>query len=303
MKTIKPLQCGQCGSHDIRREKDGFVCNYCGTVHYGGAAGALAAAVRAFTRRHRVIAVIAASLLLLIIAVSIAFFAGRETAHPDGTAGPGGESVSVAIEKGGDAIEPEKTLRAEFSDIVALPDGIGNIYFVGMFTNTGETPVYPRAEIALYDAGGKKVAVARGYGIRGYILPGEKTPIQILVTAAPSYAAVRSIGVPEIPGYYQERPKLAVMGLKLKRPGSSMDRHRVEGIVKNRSGKNTRFVQLAVAVFDGSGKIIGYDSNFLGQTVLAAGEESPFSVEIHLMKGTPARYTVEYDALPDKSSE
>jgi len=303
MNRIKPLQCVQCGSHDIRRKKDGFVCNYCGTIHYGGGAVALAAAVLAFVRRHKAVTVITASLLLLVIALSIALLTGRETARWNGMSGAGGESGRGAIEKGGDSKEPEKKVSAEFTHIAALPDGIGNIYFVGMFVNTGETPVYPRAEIALYDAGGKKVAAGRGYGIRNYILPGERSPVQVLVTDAPVYASVRSIGVPEIPGYYQERPKMEISGLNMKRPESSIDRYRVRGIVKNISGKNARYVQVAVAVFDGSGKIIGYAANFIGQTLLAAREESPFSVEIHLMKGMPARYIVEYDALPDKSSE
>ncbi len=302
MKKIKPLQCGQCGSHDIRREKDGFVCNYCGTVHYGGGAGDLVSAALALARRHRAVTAVAASLLLFVTALVIVFFTGRNTPHQDEPAGIGSENGGGAIEKGGDSIEPEKKAGAEFTDIAALPDGIGNIYFVGMFTNTGETPVYPRAEIALYAAGGMKVAVARGYGIRNYILPGEKTPVQVLVTAAPSYVAVRSIGVPEIPGYFQERPKMAISGLNMKRPESRIDRYRVNGIVKNISGKNARYVQIGVAVFDGSGNIIGYGTNFLGQTLLAAGEESPFMVEIHLMKGEPARYMVEYDALPDKST-
>ena len=96
---------------------------------------------------------------------------------------------------------------------------------------------------------------------------------------------------------------MAISGLNLKRPESRIDRYRVNGIVKNSSGKNARYVQIGVAVFDGSGKIIGYGANFLGQTLIAAGEESPFTVEIHLMKGEPARYMVEYNALPDKSSD
>jgi hypothetical protein len=225
----------------------------------------------------------------------IAVFSGRAGT---GTSGPGGDTGGI-VEKGGDSIEPEKRVGAEFRDISALPDGIGNIYFVGMYVNTGETPVYPRAEIALYDAAGKKVAVARGYGIRGSLDPGERTPIQVLVTAAPAYASLKTIGEAEVPSYTQERPKLSLSGLAMKRPESRIDRYRVTGAVKNSGGKNARYVQLAVVVFDAAGAIIGYGSNFIGQTLLPAGDESPFNVEIHLMKGEPARYLVEYSALPD----
>ncbi len=300
MKELKPLLCRQCGSHDIRQEKGRYVCNYCGTGHYDAGARMLLESAVALFRNNTRIAAVSVTVAVVIVAGSVAFIVNRQgptTGKPDVVAGIPAEKPEKPVEAGKDAIEPEKKVSADFSDISPLPDSIGNIYFVGMFRNTGETPVYPRAEIALYDARGEKVAVARGYGIRSYILPGEKTPVSVLVQRAPAYKTVRSIGVPESPGYYPERPRLSFSKLKMNSPAHRFDYHRVTGRVKNGSGKDARYVQVAVTAFDSSGRIIGYAGNFLGQTVLRTGEEAPFSVDFHLMKGRPSRFTVEYSAM------
>ncbi len=298
MKEIKPLLCRQCGSQDLRLDKGRYVCHYCGTVHYE-------AGIRKFLDTNAAVlmnnkaAVVTTAVVFLVIAGLALFLTNRRGGSdpaPGSVSGFSVEKPGKPLEAGKDAIEPEKKVSAEFTDISPIPDSIGNIYFVGMYRNTGETPVYPRAEIALYNAKGEKVAVAKGYGIRGYIMPGEKIPISVLVQRAPSYKTVKSIGIPEVPSYYQPRPKLALSELKMGSPRHHYDSHRVTGIVKNVSGEKAQYVQVAVTAFDSSGGIIGHGSNFLGQTVLGTGEEAPFAVDINLMKGRPARFTVEYSA-------
>ncbi len=298
MTEIKSLHCRQCGSHDLRLEQGRYVCQYCGTVHYGaaGAGGKLFnTIVEVMTKSRKAVAVSAAAAFLALFVAGL-FLLNR-------SAGPAGRMTSVPVERpvkqveaGTEAIEPEKKVSAEFTDITPLPDVIGNIYFVGMFRNTGETPVYPRAEIALYDAKGEKVAVGRGYGIRGYIMPGERTPVSVLIMRAPAYKTVKSIGIPESPSYYQPRPRLAVSRLKMTSPVHRYDYYRASGRVRNASGQDAQHVQVAATVFDNSGRIIGYTSRFLGQTVLRKGDDAPFSLEFHIMKGKPARFEVEYSA-------
>lgn len=303
MTEIKPLLCRQCGSHDLRLEKGRYVCHYCGTVHYNAGARKLLDLVTALAGKNRRAAVISAIVSVLVLAGFAAYLSSRNPApSAGGRSGVPVEKGSSPVEVGKDAIEPEKKAGAEFTDINPLPDVIGNIYFVGMYTNTGETPVYPRAEIALYNEKGEKVAVARGYGIRGYIMPGEKIPISVLVQRAPSYKTVKSIGIPEAPSYYQPRPKLAFSKLSMTSPEHRFDYYRVSGRVRNASGDNAQYVQMAVTVFDSSGRIIAYASNFLGQTVLRTGEEAPFSVEFHIMKGKPERFRVDYSASVYKKS-
>jgi hypothetical protein len=297
MTEIKPLLCRQCGSHDIRIVDGKYVCHYCGTVHYDAGARKL---LEIFTGllhgKNAKAAVISAAAAILVIAGSAFFLVNRLGVHAGDTGTFPVEKPDKPAEAGKDAIEPEKKVNAEFSGITPLPDVIGNIYFVGMYENTGETPVYPRAEIALYNTKGEKVAVAKGYGIRGYIMPGEKTPIMVLVQKAPPYKTVKSIGIPEAPSYYQPRPKLVFSKLKMSSPEHRFDYYATTGRVKNTSGEDAQYVQVAVTAFDSSGRIIGHAGTFLGQTVLRNGEEAPFSIDFHIMKGSPARFTVEYSA-------
>jgi len=299
MKEIKPLICRQCGSHDMRLQDGAYICHYCGTVHYDTGVQRFADSMAAFLRKNRLAAVMTAVTSALIIAGFAIFVVSK----PGTPKHPPGSHSGWVIEKpdnpavaGQDAIEPEKKVSAEFTAISPLPDSIGNVYFVGLYTNTGETPVYPRAEIALFNARGEKVAVGRGYGIRGYILPGEKIPIKVLIQKTPVYKTVKSIGLPEAPTYYQPRPKISFSRLQMSSPSHRFDYYRASGKVINTSGQDAQYVQVAVTAFDEKGGIIGHDSGFLGQTVLKNGEEAPFSVEFHLMKGKPARFEVEYSA-------
>ncbi len=306
MKEIKPLLCRQCGSHDMRLEEGRYVCHYCGTVHYeAGAKKFLDTITVSLLKNKKAAAATAGTLFLVIagIAVSMMSEPGRPADRTSGSTGIPVEKPANPIEAGKDAIEPEKKVGAEFIDISPLHDSVGNIYFVGIYKNTGETPVYPRAEIALLNAKGEKVAVAKGYGIRGYILPGEKIPISVLVMRAPLYKTVKSIGIPEAPSYYQPRPKLAISKLRMTSPVHRFDYYRVYGIVKNVSGEKAQHIQVAVTAFDASDKIIGHAGNFLGQTVLGNGEDAPFTVDFHLMKGRPARFSVEYSASVYKPSK
>ncbi|MBP7735711.1 MAG: TFIIB-type zinc finger domain-containing protein [Spirochaetes bacterium] len=299
MKDIKPLLCRQCGSHDMRLQEGKYVCHYCGTIHYDSGARRITGSVAAYIKKNKIIAVISAMAFFLVIA-GYAMFVVTGPGSPEGH---NGNRSDVPVEKSGepaeagqDAIEPEKKVSAEFTGISPLPDSIGNIYFVGIYANTGETPVLPKAEIALHNAKGEKVAVGTGYGIRGYLLPGEKIPISVLIQRAPAYSSVKSIGAAEAPSYYQQRPKLSFSRLKMSSPAHRYDYYRASGMVKNASGKNAQYVQVAVTAYDDSGRIIGYTTGFLGQTVLGNGEDAPFSVEFHIMKGKPARFAVEYSA-------
>ncbi len=299
MKEIKPLLCRQCGGHDMRLQQGKYVCHYCGTVHYDTGAQRFADLAAAFLRKNKIAAVISAVTSSLIV-VGFAIFVISKPGIPKG---PSGSGSGWAVEKpdspagaGQEAIEPDKKVSADFTDISPLPDSIGNTYFIGLYKNTGETPVYPRAEIALYNARGEKVAVGRGYGIRGYILPGEKIPVKVLIQKTPAYKTVKSVGVPEAPSYYQPRPKMTFSQLKMSSPVHRFDYYRASGKVTNASGQDAQYVQVAVTAFDTKGRIIGHDSRFLGQTVLRNGDTAPFSVEFHIMKGKPTRFEVEYSA-------
>ena len=97
-----------------------------------------------------------------------------------------------------------------------LPDRIGNIYFVGIYRNTGEAAIdRPRVEATLWDAKEGKLAVGSASARSTTLLPGEEVPIKILVQHAPAYASVTTrwrrataYGSTARPKLQIEKPKL-----------------------------------------------------------------------------------------------
>ncbi|MCU0847621.1 MAG: TFIIB-type zinc finger domain-containing protein [Spirochaetes bacterium] len=297
MKNIRPNICRQCGSHDLKIENGKYVCNYCGIIQYEEVdePGLYHSASKKITPNAvKVISAIATILLLAGIFVII-LFSRREgpVTHPQAGTDLG---KPKGLEQSKEGSIEEKKVAAEFINVSALPDSIGNIYFVGFYKNTGETLVLPKAEIALYDSKGEKIAVAFGYGIRGYILPGEETPISVLVSKAPQYQEFKSIGSPEMPVYISKRPNMKISNLKLAFPKLRFDHHTLSGKIQNLD-KEASYVQIAAALIDGNGKIIGYSSNFLGQTRISSGETAPFKISFYLVNGKPESFKVEYNGM------
>jgi len=297
LKNIKPLICRQCGSHDLKIENDKYVCNYCGIIQYEEVdePAVLPTATKKFTPKAVKIISITATLLLLAGIIVIILFSRRGgPVIPPTVETDLGKPRGLEQSKEG-SIE-EKKVAAEFINVSVLPDSIGNIYFIGFYKNTGETPVLPRAEIALYDSKGEKIAVAFGYGIRGYILPGEETPISVLVSKAPQYKEFKSTGTPEMPVYISKRPNMKITNLKLIFPKLRFDHHTLTGKIQNLD-KEASYVQIAAALLDGKGKIIGYSSNFLGQTRISSGDTAPFKISFYLVDGKPESFKVEYTGM------
>lgn len=198
--------------------------------------------------------------------------------------------------------EPTLPVSAEVTALTPIPDSIGNLYFIGLYRNTGAATItLPRVELSLWSADKRRLTTATGYTVRHALEKGETTPIKILLQHAPAYAEVTTELHPQPERYPQRRPKLALSQIHLERGRYSG--YRVTGMVQNQDAAAARFVQIIALLYDQSEKIVGMNSHFLTQNLLLPGQSSPFTVEVSQVRGQAARPQLDYQAtesLPPK---
>lgn len=191
---------------------------------------------------------------------------------------------------------PDLKVAAEVTDLTPLPDSLGNLYFIGLYHNTGEATIdLPRAELTLWGHDGQKLATATGFTGRHQLLAGEATPLKVLFTKAPSYARMTAQVSPKRELYPRHRPRLELGDIRLGR-----DRYagyRVTGTVHNRGSADVQYVQLIALLYDAQEQLVGLDSRFTAQRFLPAGESDPFEVAVSLVRGAPTRVQLDYQAL------
>ena len=192
--------------------------------------------------------------------------------------------------------EPPLPVSAEVTALTPIPDSIGNLYFIGIYRNTGEATItQPRVEVSLWSADKRLLKTATGYAVRHTLEKGETTPIKILVEHYPPYAEATTELHPERELYPRRRPKLALSDIRLERGRYSG--YRVTGTVQNQDAAAARYVQVIALLYDESDRIVGMDSRFLTQTLLPPGQSSPFAVEVTQVRGRPARTQLDYQAV------
>lgn len=207
---------------------------------------------------------------------------------------------SKPSEYGSEAVVEEKIVKAEFVDAVPLPDRIGNIYFVGIYRNTGEAAIdRPRVEVTLWSDKKEKLAVGSGYGAFNNLLPGEEVPIKILVQKAPAYASVTYKVAPERVRFGSTaRPKLAIEKPKLE--PAQFGGYRLSGTVRNNDAADVRFVHIVALLLGDDRHIVGMADGFAGQRDLPAGDHSPFQLQIMSTSRPPMSFRLYHFASPAK---
>jgi hypothetical protein len=211
-----------------------------------------------------------------------------------GSAGSSGDAPppppSKPVEYGSEAVVAPKAVRATFTDAVALPDRIGNIYFVGLYKNTGEAVIErPRVEATLWDSKKQKVAVGSGFAPFNNLLPGEEVPVKILVQHPPAHDSVTFHVAPEAMRYGSpQRFKLTVEKPKLE--PAAFGGYRLTGVVRNGDSQDVQFVHIVGLLLDAKSGIVGLMDGFAGQRALPAGDHSPFSLQNGQVKAQPASF-------------
>jgi hypothetical protein len=292
------MDCRKCGSSHLEKigEKD-YRCVYCGTItrDYGpaGSGSRMDHPVRGKKPGRKKVLLAAAVAGISLFLIALWFVLRQDT--PD----PSRENRVEPARFGKESMDIPPPPEAVFDSISVLPDSIGNVYFLGKCKNTGKSPVKKPEVVVVLFKGEKKVATGKGYAPLDYLLPGEETPVKILLKKPPSYDRYEIRYEPEAASSYQDlrRGKLQYTETKLS-PGD-FHGYRVAGEAKNVSDLKLRFVRIVALLYDENGKITGMGNSFLKQKRLVPGDYEPFQVDIYLVKDKPASFELYHSARID----
>ena len=161
MKQVR--QCSQCSSVDMQKMGEGeYRCRYCGSVQYGSGVPIRPSKIprpgaKLLAGIGAVIAIMAIGGLVAVVWIP----SGPDpasTAHHGDSPAPAGTA-----DFGEESIEKEVPPEGTFTGVSEVRDSIGNVYFIGMYSNTGTVPIrQPLVTVVLYDAGGARSPRAGG---------------------------------------------------------------------------------------------------------------------------------------------
>lgn len=291
MKRVR--QCSQCSSVDLEQiGENEYRCRYCGSVQYGPAA---ATARSLGIPRPRALALSIIGIIVVILVGAGAWIMlvppGSKTA-PALSNGTRGSAETIAGKDENDALP-----LAEFSRVAEIPDSIGNVYFIGMYRNTGTVTIrQPSVTIVLYDRKGRKVASGRGYSIRGGLPPGEETPVRVLVMRPPEYARYEALHEPMRPFTFERynRPKMSFRGVEIRK--RRYGGYEVVGDILNAGEDAVEYVNIIATLIDGNGRMIGFGTAYLPERRLKGGDYGPFRINVITCDGVPRSCRLDYEA-------
>jgi hypothetical protein len=298
--------CSQCSGNDFEKLSENiYRCKYCGTVRplekkktdfTADKTGVPDTGVHRRQKKPLVIAALAGVVVAVTVLLYIVTMRGGSPSE-EGTVS--GEHQKIH-QYGSEAFDMESEPKGDFTEVSVVPDSIGNIYFVGFYKNTGKSPIRkPRVTVFLLSKEGSRIASGRGYGLRQFLLPSEKTMVRVLVRKAPVYSSYEIQHEPKRPySFNTRRPVLEFIGMKLARGRYSG--YEVTGMCRNISEEKVKSIRVAAILKDGSKKIIGFGSGIVDAQYLNPGEESPFRVLIHTVTAKPASFFIDYSARYSK---
>jgi DNA-directed RNA polymerase subunit RPC12/RpoP len=299
--------CPQCSGTLFKElSPDEVQCEYCGSRFFlNESSGSLTrhdvAADRGKQKNNRKAVTVIAIILGLGLAGAI--FSFRE--KPQGLRGPSGKLNSISSGKSAvssDTAEGrlrsayrEGDLKGSFSMVSEIPDTIGNVYFIGFYKNTGREALNrPKITIILHSPEGRKVASGYGYAVRTFLLPGESTPVRIIVRTPPRYSRYEVYDEPKPPySFYRlNRGKAVFENVRIE--ARRFSGYELQGSIVNKGGAVMRSIQLAAVLKDGEGAITGYGSQFVAAPPLAPGDYAPFRIQVFRTVRKPVSWVIDY---------
>lgn len=153
------------------------------------------------------------------------------------------------------------------------------------------------ARVTLAGSDGLPLAEAVAYPALGVVRPGTTVPLAALFPAAPASAA--AIGVTPLTALPLADPDSRYLPLDVTTDASQPDgaAWTVTGQVRNPSGLAAAEVRVAVVLYDGDERLVGYRLATL-EGGLPAGETRPFSLTAVALSGTPTRFAALAEGRP-----
>ena len=193
--------------------------------------------------------------------------------------------------------EPEVKATAEFTHHRTVRSHGTTHYVYGVVKNTCSITIdKPKVTVLLLDAKGRELDTKSGYAERDGLLPGESSPISILLDKPPAFASLGFETV--VRKAYVEPRRAASLHLEARPP----DRNAIsswvfKGRVRNDGSAPARFVRVLVTALDGAGKIMGLASGYAEGDRLAAKSSARYEV-MAFFSSKPAKFELSVEGRP-----
>lgn len=204
------------------------------------------------------------------------------------------ETVTIPIDPQLESTEisPE----GEFQFISAMPDVIGNVYFVGKFTNTSAHHLLmPKFTVDLLNQDGSSLGTSFGYAEKNIVATGESVIFQVLYSKVPNYTSynitVTATTLPEV----SNRPSLILKNIDFKR--NQYKELVLTGKIQNKGNTTVNFTRITCLLLDKQENTIDYESIILENEDFLAKESKNFEIIFSRIKQNPNSYFCETDAI------
>lgn len=285
------MHCRNCSGNEFRETGSGnYKCSYCGTLYYEEKNN-IKKTLTVSGKRIKFIIISAAVLCIIIPAVF--YF----TPKPSNTAPETVKSDS------GSTFQNENRLPEPAGEVIsvdAIPDSIGNVYFLVMCRNSGKVAIrQPMITIRLLSENNEKLASGNGYAFTDHLNPGEITPVYLIVSDCPGYKKYETEFIPELPflvpegGLYSKKFTGEFFDVTMKQTYSSRDQ-KINGKIKNVSGYDAKFVRVAAILYSKNDKAIGYGYTFVSEKVLKPDAFDFFEIYVSTVTEVPEYYKLYY---------
>jgi len=156
---------------------------------------------------------------------------------------------------------------------------VESLWLLGVVVNEGDLPVENvRVEIGLQNAAGETLITAQAWAATAVILPGASAPFGALLPEAPATAVqpfvAAIIGGGTVTDLGSRYLELAVLDTAVAPDG---ERVQISGQVVNEGGETAVQILLSAALYDGEGRIVGFQQAAL-EGPLAPAARAPFSL-------------------------
>ena len=286
------MQCKNCSGNEFKPTKSGnFKCSYCSTLYYEESKKSI---FSDYKKSPKII-VASAAILILITGIIIIFSVKNRVDETDSSA----NNYTFT----NDQKLPDPS--GEVLSVDAIPDSIGNIYFLTMCRNNGKVALNrPEVTIRLLSEKNEKVASGKGYAFMNRLNPGEVTPVYILVTNCPKYAKYETDFTPELPytipqgGVFTKNFSGEFIDVSLTQ-SDSYNNHKIIGKIKNVSKFEAKYVQVAAILYDKNNKAVGYSSTYINEKALKPDSFDFFEIYLTTVTAVPEYYKLYFDGNVD----
>lgn len=204
------------------------------------------------------------------------------------------EPTTIKIDPNLESIEINPD--GEFQYTTPIPDVIGNIYFVGKFTNkSGHQLLMPKFTVDLLNEEGIIIGSSEGYAEKNIVPDGESVIFQVLAESAPKFSNFETkVTATTIPSD-QKRPELVLKEIDFKR--NPYKEIKLVGKIKNKGITTANFTRITCLLIDKQNKTIDYGSISLEKEDFLPKESINFEINFSRAKQIPDSYYCETDSI------